>query len=597
MPVDRVRLLPDKVVDQIAAGEVVDRPASVLKELMENAVDAGGTSVEAEVSGPFPFDLRITDRGCGMTASELRLAVRRHTTSKIADVSDLDRISTYGFRGEALPSIASVSRLRIVTRTPDADAGTELIVDGGEEMAFREAGAATGTTVEVSGLFDAVPARRKFLKSPRTEMSHLHDVFHAVAIPREGISFRLTEGRASSFYEAGESRIARAKRHAGDDAAYLVEVEVASPFYKISGWVGLPHVAKAGAFGILLFCNGRFFRDRSVLAALREAYRGIAAPDRYPVARLFIDCSPGDVDVNVHPSKSEIRFRHGRELFELLRHGVSEALARKGIAPAVPRLVSTGGGSGPFGGWGGRSGGDVIPADTVASLFGGRGDGAAGLGVDASTPEWIGGLGVGAAQDAATSAGGFSSWTPLLQIHGTYIVCAAGDDLVVVDQHAADERIIFSRLKGRFLGADAPVQRWLMPVTVALPHATTAEREAVEAFLAKVGLLFEADGEESWILSGGPAVLGRFDATAFWDDFVAFLGSQEEAPKGIFDADRALWRMACHGSTRGGERLSIDAMRKILSDLDAAESAHSCPHGRPVWVRISRTDLERLFHR
>jgi len=332
----RIRPLPDDVVNRIAAGEVVERPASVLKELLENAVDSGAGSVEAHVSGLFPFSLRVTDDGCGMSREEAELAVRRHTTSKIASADDLERIGSFGFRGEALPSIASVARVSVVTRPAEERSGTELVTEGGTILSVRDAGAPRGTTVTVSGLFENVPARRKFLKSERTEMSRLREVFHGVAIPGEGIAFRFVDPRGAFAYESRESALDRAKRHAGDDGQYLVPVDVSSAFFRVYGWAGLPQVSRAGAGGLWFFVNGRRFRDRGLHAAVREAYRGILPGDRLPVLYLFVTCSPGEVDVNVHPAKTEVRFRYPRDLNELARHVLGGALGEAPSRAASP---------------------------------------------------------------------------------------------------------------------------------------------------------------------------------------------------------------------------------------------------------------------
>ena len=345
----RIRPLPDDVVNRIAAGEVVERPASVLKELLENAVDSGAGSVEAHVSGPFPFSLRVTDDGCGMSREEAELAVRRHTTSKIASADDLERIGSFGFRGEALPSIASVARVSVVTRLAEERSGTELVTEGGTILSVRDAGAPRGTTVTVSGLFENVPARRKFLKSERTEMSHLWEVFHGVAIPGEGISFRFIDPRGAFAYESREPALDRAKRHAGDDGQYLVPVDVSSAFFRIYGWAGLPQVSRAGAGGLWFFVNGRRFRDRGLYAAVREAYRGILPGDRLPVLYLFVTCSPREVDVNVHPAKTEVRFRYPRDLNELARHVLGGALGEVPSRAALP-VPRMGGSDHPGGG-------------------------------------------------------------------------------------------------------------------------------------------------------------------------------------------------------------------------------------------------------
>ncbi|MHB1025906.1 MAG: DNA mismatch repair endonuclease MutL [Desulfobacteria bacterium] len=589
----RIRPLPDDVVNRIAAGEVVERPASVLKELLENAVDSGAGSVEADVSGPFPFSLRVTDDGCGMSREEAELAVRRHTTSKIASADDLERIGSFGFRGEALPSIASVARVSVVTRPGEERSGTELVVEGGTILSVRDAGAPRGTTVTVSGLFENVPARRKFLKSERTEMSHLLEVFHGVAIPGEGISFRFIDPRGELAYEGRESALDRAKRHAGDDGQYLVPVDVSSAFFRIFGWAGLPQVSRAGASGLWFFVNGRRFRDRGLYAAVREAYRGILPGDRLPILYLFVTCSPREVDVNVHPAKTEVRFRYPRDLNELARHALGGALGEASSAAASPFHVweerTTPGGLRPVGSppAGATQPGASMPAPALGHPWPSAG------------AERVGDLPFADRGGEATGERFFSSLVPIGQVLATYLVCEDADGIVLVDQHAADERIVFSRLKDRYLGTRAPTQRWLDSVEVALPGVLpeTDERPAVETFLSRTGFSFEPGKGERIRLTGGPAALPGFDARRWWEDLCESLRAQETLPKDLFDADRELWRMACHTAVRGGERVTTERARLLLAELDAAMAAHSCPHGRPVWIRISRARLEALFHR
>ena len=603
----RIRPLPDDVVNRIAAGEVVERPASVLKELLENAVDSGAGSVEADVSGPFPFSLRVTDDGCGMSREEAELAVRRHTTSKISSADDLERIGSFGFRGEALPSIASVARVSVVTRPEEERSGTELVAEGGATLYVRDAGAPRGTTVTVSGLFENVPARRKFLKSERTEMAHLWEVFHGVAIPGEGISFRFVDPRGAFAYESRESALDRAKRHAGDDGQYLVPVDVSSAFFRIFGWAGLPQVSRAGSGGLWFFVNGRRFRDRGLYAAVREAYRGILPGDRLPVLYLFVTCSPQEVDVNVHPAKTEVRFRYPRDLNELARHAIGGAL---GEAPSRPAF--------PFRAWEARipPGGFRPPSPSPGKeMFPGA---TASQGPEGSSPDMslegvtgspfhtpaagadrVGDLPFAERGSEATGDRFFSSLLPVGQALATYLVCEDADGIVLVDQHAADERIVFSRLKDRYLGKGAPTQRWLDSVEVELPGVLPEadERPAVETFLFQTGFSFEPAAGERIRLTGGPAALPGFDARRWWEELCESLRDQETLPKDLFDADRELWRMACHAAVRGGERVTTERARLLLAELDAAVAAHSCPHGRPVWIRISRARLEALFHR
>jgi DNA mismatch repair protein MutL len=583
-----IRPLPDDVVNRIAAGEVVERPASVLKELLENAVDSGAARIEAQASGAFPFTLRVTDDGCGMTREEAEIAVRRHTTSKIASAEDLDRIGSFGFRGEALPSIASVARLALVTRPPGQVSATELLLESGEVRSVREAGAPPGTTVTVSELFGNVPARRKFLKTERTEAAHLREVFHGVAIPGEGVSFRFSDSRGEFAYESRESAPDRARRHAGDDAQYLVSVDLKSAFFRVFGWAGLPQLSRSSASGLWFFANGRRFRDRGLYAAVREAYRGILSADRLPVAYLFVTCAPAEVDVNVHPAKTEVRFRYPRDLNELVRHAIGQVL---GEYPAHPFRVPT---------LRDRKSPPAFRAPGAPPDMSPEGVTGCSLIPGTATDHERGTEGPPALPFDAPETGGdrfFSSLRPVGQVLGTYLVCEGDGAMILVDQHAADERIVFSRLKDRYLGRNAPEQRWLQQETVELPGILAEERDAVESFLHRVGFSFEPSGEGGIRLTGGPAVLSRFDVRRWWEDLCESIRAQETLPKDIFNADRELWRMACHASVRGGDPVTPDRARQLLAELDAAVAAHSCPHGRPVWFRLTRGRIDAMFHR
>jgi len=419
-------------------------------------------------------------------------------------------------------------------------------------------------------------------------MSHLWEVFHGVAIPGEGISFRFLDPRGAFAYESRESALDRAKRHAGDDGQYLVPVDVSSAFFRIFGWAGLPQVSRAGGGGLWFFVNGRRFRDRGLYAAVREAYRGILPGDRLPVLYLFVTCSPGEVDVNVHPAKTEVRFRYPRDLNELARHALGGALGEAPSRTAFPYRVR----EERFMPGGPASAGS--PPDM--SLEGVTGSP---FPLPAAGAERVGELPFAERGGEATGDRFFSSLVPIGQALGTYLVCEEPGGIVLVDQHAADERIVFSRLKDRYLGKRAPTQRWLDPVEVALPGVLPEidERPAVETFLARTGFSFEPAGGERIRLTGGPAALPGFEARRWWEDLCESLRAQETLPKDLFDADRELWRMACHTAVRGGERVTTERARLLLAELDAAMAAHSCPHGRPVWIRISRARLEGLFHR
>jgi DNA mismatch repair protein MutL len=385
----------------------------------------------------------------------------------------------------------------------------------------------------------------------------------------------MSDGRTSISYEAGETRLARALRYAGDDGKYLVPLHLASPFFRVTGWAGLPHLSRFGATGISFFVNGRHFRDRAVFSAVKEAYRGILPADRYPVICIFIECDPMEVDVNVHPSKTEVRFRYVRELSELLRHAIGGAVGEPQAVSVLPRTFSQSGEE-PERNFPHPSGGGE-----AGQLF-------AGPVAFPQTDE---------SGEIRPAAGFFTSLKPVAQLLGTYIVCEKAGEVIIIDQHAADERIVYSRLKDLLLGSGAASQRWLVPQVVTIPGIVADERGEIENFLTRTGFLFEPTGMDGFKLTGGPAILGHFDVKRWWKDFCDFLNAQEAAPKGIFDADRELWRIACHASVRSGDIIEKEGMRALLHELDRAVASHSCPHGRPVWIRISGTELGRMFGR
>jgi DNA mismatch repair protein MutL len=616
----RIRILDDALCDQIAAGEVVERPASVVKELLENAVDAGATRVQVEIEDGGCAAIRVVDDGSGMSPEDARLSLRRHATSKLRSFEDLQAIDTLGFRGEALPSIASVSRLRLRTRERDALSGLQLEVDGGDAPRVSEIGCAPGTTVEVRDLFFNVPARLKFLKSRPTESGHIAAVCTRVALARPELALTLTsEGRvvrqfarASSFSERVQSVCA---------GEMLVAFELEQAGISLQAALGAPERARNGAAGLHLFVNGRPVRDPSLARAVAYAYGSVLPPGKYPVGALRLRLPAEQVDVNVHPQKQEVRFRDGRAVFDAVTRMLARRLGTSAWSGPARRagdywdarlrgVVSTQPGTL-------RSDGAALRGEEI-SLAGGDpwGLGAGGASTDRIDPALDGALSVIAeaagpamnapgppaaatapAQRALTDAGFFGALRVLAQVRRMLLVCEGEDALYVLDQHAADERVRFDRLQRAYRSRDVKTQRLLFPERV---HCTEVEAALCESHgedLQQVGLECALLGPDTIAVHTVPALLSRASPARLLRDL---LGELERAGGRAFSAavDRALATMACHGAIRAGDLLSIEQAQALLRNLDqVADFGGHCPHGRPVVHTIPLDDLERRLGR
>ncbi|HEX6138245.1 MAG TPA: DNA mismatch repair endonuclease MutL [Casimicrobiaceae bacterium] len=596
-----IRALPDLLINQIAAGEVVERPAAALKELLENALDARATQIDIDVAGGGIKRIRVADNGGGIEREDLSLAVARHATSKIASVVDLEAIATLGFRGEALASIAAVSRLAIASRALGRPHAWRIEVEGGAVSPVAPAALASGTTVTIEELYFNTPARRKFLRTEATEWGHCDEAFRRIALAQDGVAFTLTHnGRAMHRLQAGGRR-ARVEALLGDAFvlhATLVDAEAAG--VQLAGFAVRPAYAAEGPTTQYVFVNGRHVRDRMLAHALREAYRDILHHERQPAYALWLTLDPRRVDVNVHPQKTEVRFRDAGAIHQFVRHAVERALAataaeqpavsaaeRLGVAAAhlPPRVPETiGGDRGAASAWHSeRSGGDpqhAIALDTrepaafYRRLFG-EGSGAA----TALPPEEAHPLGFA-----------------LAQLHGIYVLAQNRDGLILVDMHAAHERIVYERLKTAFDGR-VPVQPLLVPATFgaeALEIAAAVEhRETLDALGFDVAPL----GPATLAVRGIPAPLKDADAAALaravLHDIREYGGSR------ALDArrDELLSTMACHGAVRANRSLTIAEMNALLREMEATERAGQCNHGRPTWYQLSLHDLDRLFLR
>jgi DNA mismatch repair protein MutL len=620
-----VRQLPETIVNRIAAGEVVERPASVVKELVENALDAGASRIDVLTDGGGRRLIRVADDGEGMSAADLALAVERHATSKLAD-DDLVSIRTLGFRGEALPSIGAVARLAIAARHKSEPHAWSIEVDAGAKADLKPAALGEGTRVEVRDLFYATPARLKFLKLDRTEAEAVREVVRRLAMSRPDVAFTLAgEERAPVTFAAtlpgATGRLTRLGDVLGAEfRANAVEVFAEREGVKVEGFAALPTLTRANALGQYLFVNDRPVRDKLLLGAVRAAYADYLPRDRHPLVALFVTLDPRELDVNVHPAKTEVRFRNAGLVRALLVHALKTALTREGT-----RAATTGGSAtiaafrSEFGAYslsrttGPRRGGydwrrsPARPGDprrTSAFLPGGFAEAAQeAFDVGAPAVEVENSL----AEISAASSAVLASPAPeamehplgaaCAQVHETYIVAQTRDGLVVVDQHAAHERIVYEKLKEALERSGVARQILLIPEVVELDEADVDRLITHAQELARYGLVLESFGPGAVALRETPALLGEIDGAGLARDLAEHIGEWDEA----LPLERRLMHvaatMACHGSVRAGRRLKIQEMNALLREMEVTPNSGQCNHGRPTYVELKLTDIERLFGR
>ncbi|MBL8569190.1 MAG: DNA mismatch repair endonuclease MutL [Phreatobacter sp.] len=598
-----VRQLPEGIVNRIAAGEVIERPAAVVKELTENALDAGASRIDIVAGGGGRRLIRVSDDGSGMTRDDLVLCVERHATSKLRG-DDLLDIRTLGFRGEALPSIGAVARLTLTTRHAGEPHAWALTVDAGAKGEAMPAALAKGTRIDVEDLFSATPARLKFLKSDRAEAAAIADVVKRLALSHPTVAMSLADDDggtrtwpAQPFGEAG--LLARIGDILGRDfAANAMAVDVSRHGVRLYGFAGLPTLNKATAASQFLFVNGRPIRDRLVLGAIRGAYADVMPRDRHPAAVLFIELDPHEVDVNVHPAKTEVRFRDSALVRGLIVGAIRDAIAR-----AAPTTASTLGAATvtAFRQPAGRAphGGSQAPLrDWRASAFrpfaGGFAEGA--------QPAFA--MDMAPAADARAAAGPVPEIVADLplgaaraQLHGTYILAQTRDGLVIVDQHAAHERLVYERMKRHMAEAGIARQALLIPVVVELDPADAARLLARADDLAAFGLVIEGFGPGAVAVRETPAMLGEVDAEALTRDLAEHLAEWDTTDPLEQRLLAVASRMACHGSVRAGRLMKPAEMDALLREMEATPGSSQCNHGRPTSVSLSLADIERLFGR
>ena len=583
----RIQRLESEIVDQIAAGEVVERPASVVKELVENAVDADARRLRIEVRGGGRDLIAVADDGFGLSAAEARLALERHATSKLRGIEDLAGIASFGFRGEALPAIASVSRFRLRSRARGEPDGVEFDIEAGRLIAERACAASEGTRIEVADLFANVPARRKFLKTASTEWGHVSDWLGRAALALPRVHFDVARDDHPAFsWPAVSDPIERIAAVLGEeDAAALVGAEQAAGELALRAFVSRPEAHRATGNGIYLFVNGRPVRDRLLRHALLQVYRDVLPRGRFPSAVLFLQVAAGGVDVNVHPAKWEVRFADPQSVYRLIERTLKEALARRswlGGAAAV-------------------AGGPARPsfaADPSAGVIRER---------DNENSDWVfaGGrdalpLAEGAASSQGAAVPRFRELRVIGQLLGTYVLLEGRDGLLLVDQHAAHERVLYERLRAAWLTGKLPRQALLVPATFELSPSAVAACDRNASWLEQLGFEVAAFGDRSVVLRAVPEIFAGRDPQPLLRelaDQLASEGGEGRASRPLDAADRIFASVACHAARRAGDVLPLEELRALVGELDAIPWAPTCPHGRPVATPLAKSEIERRFGR
>ena len=601
-----IRILEPRLANQIAAGEVVERPASVVKEAVENSLDAGARRIDIDIEAGGTRLIRIRDDGRGIAGRDLSLALARHATSKISSIEDLEAVGSLGFRGEALASIASVSRLTLISNTAEGSAEGQQAQCDGRDMAVSVAPAPhpRGTTLEVRDLFYNTPARRKFLRTDKTEFGHLHEVIKRQALSRPDVTFTLRHnGKQSLQLNAADSESEQRRRVANicgvEFSEHAVPIERQAGSFRLWGWVAEPTFSRSQADLQYFFVNGRVIRDKLVTHAIRQAYRDVLFHGRHPAFVLFFELDPAGVDVNVHPTKHEVRFRDSRGVHDFLFGTLSRALAdvRPGqpaasvaepIQEAMPDQLGIGLATGGLPN-------QPTPASNPAAVSMGAISGRPSSAVAATFGGWP------RREDTALSEPSSGDVPPLgfavAQLHGVYILAENQHGLVLVDMHAAHERITYERLKRARDGGGITRQPLLVPVTLAVSSREAAIAAEQADDLASLGLLIEAVGEEAVVCRELPAALKDADVEALVRDVLGDLLEFGTSDRVASSLDELLSTLACHTSVRANRRLTLPEMNALLRDMEETERSGQCNHGRPTWTQLDMTDLDKLFLR
>lgn len=609
-----IRLLPQTLINQIAAGEVIERPASALKELTENALDAGATSIEIQIRNAGKSYLRITDNGSGMTPDELVLAVERHATSKLP-TEDLFDIKTLGFRGEALPSIGAISRLTLTSRSINSSEAWRIKVEGGIKSTLEPASHPVGCTVEVADLFFATPARLKFLKADVTEVGHIVEHINRIAMGRPDVAFKLTDERKEILnypVEAGETpsaqRLARLKRIVGNDFTdNCLEVLTEREGISVTGFVGLPTLNRANANQQFLYVNQRPVKDKVLAASVRAAYQDLLARDRHPVLVLGVEMSRSEVDMNVHPAKTEVRFQNPNMVRGLIISAIKTALGQGGFKTSTTVSQAA---LGAFRPGQNENQNQVSKSFSQPSNQPSRfsfqtppmGRPLASMSPPPSLKEPV--ILVRGMEAVEKNHPlmeeihrNYPLGIPKAQVHGTYIVAESSKGLVLVDMHAAHERLVYEKMKKQYEETGLQRQMLLIPEMVVLTPSMVADLLSYTEDLKKLGFVFEQIGDKNILIREVPALLGEFDYGKLLRDLAEEIDSFGQPLSLKEKIQEVLSKMACHGSVRSGKRMSYEEMDALLREMEETPYSGQCNHGRPTYVELDKGKLESLFGR
>ncbi len=615
-----IRLLSERTINRIAAGEVVERPASAVKEIVENSVDAGATRIDVVMRDGGRALIQVTDDGRGMDADEISLAVERHATSKLTD-EDLVNIASLGFRGEALASIGAVARLSVTSRARGSDDAWAVRVEGGKKSTVEPAAFGEGTRVEVRDLFYATPARLKFMKTARTEYGQAADVMKRLAMAHPDIAFTLSDGDRTTFRApsvaslTGDARLERLGAILGREfRENAIEIDAEREGLKLTGFAGLPTYSRGNAMQQFLFVNGRPVKDKLLTGAVRGAYQDYLARDRHPVLALFLDVPPEFVDVNVHPAKAEVRFKDAGLVRGLivsaLRHGLGMAGHRASttVASAALGAVRPEGSAGLP--WGRQHERPSLPAgfaDVVRDMYAPHEGSGLRVQEDAQMAfERRGDMAMPSARAPEVpvaqmpeqqTPSEYPLGTARGQVHATYIVSQTADGIVIVDQHAAHERLVYERMKKQIAATGVARQSLLLPEVVELEEGPAERLIARAEELAGLGLIIEPFGEGAVMVREVPAMLGKMDVHGLVRDLADELTELDEALSLKERLEEVCGTMACHGSVRAGRRLTVDEMNALLREMEATPHSGQCNHGRPTYVELKLSDIEKLFGR
>lgn len=606
----RIQSLPTQLVNQIAAGEVVERPSSVVKELVENCFDAGATQITIDIAMGGARVIKIRDNGCGIVKEDLPMALSRHATSKIANLQDLEHVLSMGFRGEALPSISSVARLTLISRTRDEECAWKVSADGSEKDFDPQPDPhPEGTTVDVRDLFYNTPARRKFLKTEKTEFSHIENLIKKMALSRFDIGFNLTHNQKEVLnLKAAESEFEKEERIASICGSAFIENSVKIDFeasgLQLSGWVGLPTFSRSQSDMQFFYVNGRLIKDRLVTHAVKQAYRDVLFHGRHPVFVLYLTLDPALVDVNAHPAKLEVRFREGRLVHDFLFKALHRSLAdlRPGeqqngaikTEDFTPLPVSDGNHS---------TASQTLPQSNLSTF----------IPQQASLPMKVeeeieayaklypknGGAGeiAGSGSIPNASEGMPPLGYAIAHLHSIYILSETEKGIILVDAHAAHERVTYERLKKQYHLGNIPAQPLLLPLKIQISSAEADLAEQQHAFFESLGFELNRTGPEAIVLRSTPALLGREDMDTLIRDILSDILTHGMSERAMERSNELLATMACHGSVRAKRKLTIDEMNALLRDMEQTERIGQCNHGRPTWIELSTADLDKFFLR